>query len=122
MPKSRQDRGRLPGENRSRSFVTAGTWLGTAGRALFPQAGDDLVAGNGVYPVALPGFIASVERLPRLAQLLEVPSHGVLNQLVRAASSFCYPTVYLCLYFGIIEVHVHGPEIRESPTRGNAKE
>src|ERR1700720_4007594 len=88
----------------------------------FTQAGNDLVTGNGLYPAALQVVITSVERLPRLGQLLEVPSHGVLNQLVRAASSFCYPTVYLCLYFGIIEVHVHGPKIRESPTRGNAKE
>src|ERR1700688_1508914 len=109
MPKSRQDRGRLPGENRSRSFITGGTWLGTAGRALFTQTGNNLVAGDGLYPTALQVVIAAVERLPRLGQLLEVPSHGVLNQLVRAASSFCYPTVYLCLHFGIIEVHVRGP-------------
>src|SRR5271170_7686640 len=69
--------------------------------------GNKLVTGNRFYPAAFQVVIAAVEHFARVGQFLEIASHGVLNQLVWAASGFGYPTVELRLQIGVGEVYVH---------------
>src|ERR1700691_621936 len=57
--------------------------------ALFSaEVGFNLVAGNGLYPVAFQVVITAVEHVARFRELGNVSGHGVLKQLVGRASGF----------------------------------
>ncbi len=58
-----------------------------SGGALFAEMGYELVTGNRFHPTASQVVIAAVEHFARLRHFLEVPGHGVLNQLVGPASA-----------------------------------
>jgi hypothetical protein len=95
--------------------------LGTAGCALFTQAGYNLVAGDWLHSAAFQVVITAIEHFARVHKLGNLSGQSVLKQLVRRTSSLADQLVNLGLQ-GSGEMYFHGSRVRENPAHGNGIE
>jgi hypothetical protein len=97
-----------------RNHVSSRTRRAARGLSSAAKAFKKLLAIERFHSSVFQIIIAAIEHLACPGQLVEITSHGVLHQLVGAASGFCYLTVQLRLQIGVGEVYVHALKVCEN--------